>query len=81
MSMGIPVLHGVEGESAEIVKKHRIGIVFTPEDAQELALHIQELSKDPETCKNLSEKAKENVWRFDRKELAVRMLKKIENLE
>ncbi|HRR41618.1 MAG TPA: glycosyltransferase family 4 protein, partial [Syntrophales bacterium] len=32
MGMGIPVLHGVAGESAEIVEKEGVGLTFTPED-------------------------------------------------
>jgi len=37
MGMGIPVLHGVEGESAEIVRRENIGRTFEPENARELA--------------------------------------------
>lgn len=36
MAMGIPVLHGVEGESAEIVKKEIVGMAFEPENSVEL---------------------------------------------
>ncbi|MBT8419455.1 MAG: glycosyltransferase family 4 protein, partial [Gammaproteobacteria bacterium] len=36
MGMGIPVLHGVRGESADIVRKERIGEVFEPENARQL---------------------------------------------
>ena len=34
--MGIPVLHGVAGESAEIVERERVGEVFESENAREL---------------------------------------------
>ena len=33
MGMGIPVLHGVEGESTEIVKQFKVGLDFEPENA------------------------------------------------
>ncbi len=36
MGMGIPVLHGVAGESAGIVTREEVGLVFPPEDAQAL---------------------------------------------
>jgi glycosyltransferase involved in cell wall biosynthesis len=32
MAMGIPVLHGVEGESADLVRTHQVGLLFEPED-------------------------------------------------
>src|SRR5690606_11702410 len=33
MGMGIPVLHGVEGESAAIVEQENVGLLFEPENA------------------------------------------------
>jgi len=36
MGMGIPVLHGVAGESAAIVAKEDVGLVFEPENSKEL---------------------------------------------
>ncbi|VFM95438.1 MAG: hypothetical protein BECKG1743D_GA0114223_100501 [Candidatus Kentron sp. G] len=37
MGMGVPVVHGVRGESADIVRGERIGELFEPEDAPRLA--------------------------------------------
>jgi hypothetical protein len=34
MGMGLPVLHGVAGESADIVERERVGLVFEPENAR-----------------------------------------------
>jgi glycosyltransferase involved in cell wall biosynthesis len=47
MAMGIPVLHGVEGESADIVSKHHVGLMFKPENPAALseAFHSQ-----PQNC-------------------------------
>jgi glycosyltransferase involved in cell wall biosynthesis len=36
MGMGLPVLHGVAGESADIVRRERVGEVFESENAQQL---------------------------------------------
>jgi hypothetical protein len=36
MGMGIPVLHGVMGESAKMVEKHGVGMLFEPENADAL---------------------------------------------
>lgn len=46
MAMGIPVLHGVAGESAEIVTREGVGLVFEPENASQLcaALHRMQAS-------------------------------------
>jgi len=37
MAMGIPVLHGVLGESAEIVMRHQVGQIFESGDSAKLA--------------------------------------------
>ncbi|HEV2532599.1 glycosyltransferase family 4 protein, partial [Phenylobacterium sp.] len=37
MAMGLPVLHGVAGESADIVRREDCGEVFEPENAEQLA--------------------------------------------
>src|SRR5690606_3047512 len=46
MAMGIPVLHGVRGESAAIVEREEAGLVFEPENARALAGRIRELADD-----------------------------------
>ena len=46
MGMGIPVLHGVAGESAEIVLSDQVGIPFVPEDAGELLVSLRRLQSD-----------------------------------
>ena len=40
MAMGIPVLHGVSGESADIVTQHQVGKIFKSEDSLDLAEQI-----------------------------------------
>ncbi len=46
MGMGIPVLHGVRGESADIVLQEKIGEVFEPENAQALVDGIIKLKNN-----------------------------------
>lgn len=46
MGMGLPVVHGVAGESADIVLDERVGIVFEPENAGALVQHLRLLQQD-----------------------------------
>jgi hypothetical protein len=46
MGMGLPVLHGVAGESADIVEREGVGIVFEPESTGQLVAGIRRLAGD-----------------------------------
>ena len=48
MGMGLPVLHGVAGESAEIVVQENAGVVFEPENSDDLIEKLLELKNNPE---------------------------------
>jgi hypothetical protein len=74
MAMGVPVLHGVEGESAEIVRREGAGLTFTPEDADELARQLLTLAGDCEQLKALGEAGRAGSARYDRAALAGDML-------
>jgi len=74
MAMGVPVLHGVAGESARIVEREQAGIVFEPENDSALAGHILELANDPARRADFGRKGVEAARRYDRKELAADML-------
>ena len=74
MAMGIPVLHGVAGESAEIVLRDQVGEVFTPEDAGELAMASQRLVDDPSALATMSANGVKAARAYDRTVLAGRML-------
>lgn len=74
MGMGIPVLHGVEGESAEIVQREGIGLVFEPERADQLVTAICRLCNEPELIKMFRLRCLEAARRFDRQALAASML-------
>jgi hypothetical protein len=74
MGMGLPVLHGVQGESAGILEKEGAGLVFEPENAAALADAILRLRDDEALRKRLSAQALAASARYDRRALALRML-------
>lgn len=75
MAMGLPILHGVEGESAEIVSGANAGICFEPENAQALADAVIKLADDRSLARALGESGRRVVReRYDRKVLAERYL-------
>jgi len=55
MAMDVPVLHGVKGESAEIVAQTGCGITFQPENSADLVQKILTLQSNPEKLKELSQ--------------------------
>jgi len=74
MGMGIPVLHGVEGESAGIVQREGAGLVFEPENAAELAKRLLRLRDDTALRETLCARALKGAQHYDRCTLALRML-------
>ncbi len=78
MAMGIPVLHGVQGESARIVERERAGLTFEPENAGELKERLIELADSPERRAGLGRNGEAAARKFDRRHLASRMLDVIE---
>jgi glycosyltransferase involved in cell wall biosynthesis len=80
MAMGIPVLHGVAGESAAIVQREGVGLTFEPENASALARSIADLVGDPERRAAMARNAVAAARRYDRAELAGAMLKTLERV-
>lgn len=78
MGMAIPILHGVEGESADIVIKHEIGLTFEPENHHELVERLLLLHDDWEVRERLAQNGPIAALQYDRKALAERMLEVIE---
>ena len=74
MAMGLPVLHGVQGESAEIVQREGVGETFEPENAAALAEALIRLSREPQTLEGYREKALAAAPRYDRSTQAALML-------
>lgn len=74
MGMGIPVLHGVAGESAEIVEREGVGLVFEPENAEALCTGLLRLATDKALYQQLRENCIAAAPRYDRVALARQML-------
>ena len=74
MGMGIPVLHGVEGESAEIVISSDIGLTFEPENAAALVASIVSLRDDMSLRERFRRNGPQAALGYNRSELAHRML-------
>ena len=79
MGMGIPVLHGVEGESADIVRREQVGIPFEPEGVDQLCEALQSLKSDPARLARFREQCLRAAGNYDRTYLALRMLKVLED--
>jgi glycosyltransferase involved in cell wall biosynthesis len=74
MAMQVPVLHGVEGESADIVKKYRIGLTVEPENPRKMANEIGALMKAPERLRSMALSGRAAAEDFNRGVQAKKML-------
>lgn len=74
MGMGLPVLHGVAGESADIVRAEGVGIVFEPENAAQLAEHLRVLKDDRPSYEGYRARCLEAARNYDRTVMAEKML-------
>jgi glycosyltransferase involved in cell wall biosynthesis len=81
MGMGLPVLHGVAGESAEIVREEGVGIVFEPENAAQLVTHLQSLQSDRLSYDAYRARGLEAAKKYDRSAMALKMLAVLERIE
>jgi glycosyltransferase involved in cell wall biosynthesis len=80
MGMGIPVLHGLSGESADIVKREDVGEVFESENAKQLADGVLRMRDDQLRYRHLRAQALLAAPRYDRVTLALKMLDDIKQL-
>jgi glycosyltransferase involved in cell wall biosynthesis len=74
MAMGLPVLHGVEGESAEIVDREKVGNTFAPENAGALAEALLRVSSDQGILESFRQNAISSAPKYDRTKQAEIML-------
>ncbi len=74
MGMAIPVLHGVEGESAAIVTREDVGLLFEPENPNALVDGLRILADNPELHARFKANGPVGAHRFDRSSLAAEML-------
>ena len=70
MGMGIPVVHGVAGESAAIVESEKVGEVFESDNPQELVDALLKLLADEARFKSYQANGLTAAKRYDRKQLA-----------
>jgi glycosyltransferase involved in cell wall biosynthesis len=80
MGMGIPILHGVAGESAKIVRQEGSGIVFEPENADQLVENLVKLKNDKQLYRQFRANCLTGAKNYDRSELAGRMLQVLERI-
>ncbi len=74
MAMGLPILHGVEGESAEIVTRHEVGLTFEPGNAHQLADRVRTMMVRDDERERLAANGPVAAAMFDRRALAGRMM-------
>ena len=79
MGMGIPILHAVAGESAEIVERERVGLTAPPEDAGAMLEGLRRLQRDSTLYATLRSNGVDAARRYDRKALALSMLETLRN--
>lgn len=80
MGMGLPVLHGVSGESADIVEREDVGIVFEPGNSEDFVSSLQRLADNPDLRARLKCNGLAAARKFDRSVLAIQMLGLLESL-
>ena len=81
MGMGLPVLHGVAGESADIVRREQVGEVFESENAQQLVEGLLRMRDQSDTFASYQRNGVAAAKRYDRKNLAQTMLQVLINLK
>jgi glycosyltransferase involved in cell wall biosynthesis len=74
MGMGLPVLHGVAGESADIVREEGVGTVFEPENATQLVEQLQFMQGDRQAYEGYRTQCLVAAKKFDRTTMAMKML-------
>jgi glycosyltransferase involved in cell wall biosynthesis len=77
MGMGIPLIHAVPGESAELVRKERVGVVIPPEDPAAMADAVVRLAVDSNLRQSFKERAAKVAPRYDRAEMARLMMREL----
>ena len=75
MGMGIPVLHGVAGESAEIVERENAGVLFEPENAAQLAAGLLRIRDEAGLLQRLQACSLQAAAKYGRPAMAKSMLK------
>jgi glycosyltransferase involved in cell wall biosynthesis len=81
MGTGRPIILGVRGESQELLKEAGAGIAIPPENSQALAEAIVKIMDSPALCQDMGAAGRKFVEaKFDRGDLALEMLKVLEEV-
>jgi len=81
MAMGLPIIMAVPiGEATDIIEEYKAGINVSPGYPKELSEKFLELAKDKELVRKLSNQSLNAAQNFDRKKLALEMLKYIKDV-
>lgn len=81
MASGTPILLGVQGVSADLIKSTGCGRTFHPEDPIDLCNQLLQMKNNPQATHNMGEAGRTHVERFyDRDILAKAYLDKISRL-
>ena len=78
-AMGTPILHGVPGESADLVEKYGLGLNFGSEKPEELVEKIKYLYQNPDIKRDLQKNCENSSRNFSRKQLAIKMMEFMNN--
>jgi glycosyltransferase involved in cell wall biosynthesis len=78
MGMAVPVLHGVQGESAAIVEREQVGLLFEPENPDALIQGLRRFADDTWLLNRFKVNGPVAAKRYDRGNLAKNMLEIIE---
>jgi glycosyltransferase involved in cell wall biosynthesis/cellulose synthase/poly-beta-1,6-N-acetylglucosamine synthase-like glycosyltransferase len=71
MAMVRPIVMGVAGEAAQLIRTANAGLCIEPEDEKALLGALEKLRGDPELCRRFGENGREYVARhYDRERLA-----------
>ncbi|MBU1962846.1 MAG: glycosyltransferase family 4 protein [Gammaproteobacteria bacterium] len=80
MGMAIPVLHGVQGESAGILQREQVGLLFEPQNADALIDGLRRLAEDGPLYERFRANGPVAAKRYDRSTLALEMLNILETI-
>lgn len=82
LAMAKPIVLGVEGESAELLQAAKAGMCIEPEQADDLAACVLELSQNPERCQQLGRNGRRYVMEhFNRIVLARKLASVLETVD
>ena len=70
MAMGVPLLHGVAGESADIVRTSRSGICFAAEQPEALLSAIRQIVRDKDAYQQMKTSCLSSAQNYNRASLA-----------